>query len=101
MKRLRKIVTILTFAFLISSPSTGCGSTYVHKVPPAPIHQVRPVRPYAGAVWIGGHWNWNARTDSYVWLSGYWTRSKPGRTWVSGHWVKRPRGWVWVSGHWR
>jgi len=36
--------------------------------PPAPIVEVRPALPFAGAIWVPGHWHWT--TVQYVWLAG-------------------------------
>lgn len=73
---------------------------YAPIAPPPPRYEVRPYRPYAGAIWVPGHWQWTGR--GHVWVGGYWARP-PRRyhNWVPGHWRSTPRGWVWVDGHWR
>jgi hypothetical protein len=101
MKRTRKTIVILLLACIVPALILGCGSTYAAKAPPPPIHEIRSAKPFHGAVWIGGHWDWNSRSDSYVWVQGHWTNPRPGKVWVAGHWERAPRGHVWVKGHWR
>ena len=38
--------------------------------PPAPLVEVVPVRPYLGAVWVGGYWGHEGR--HWGWHRGYW-----------------------------
>lgn len=77
----------------------GCGPAIVMTRPPASRTEVRPVKPYANAVWIDGYWKWSG--GRYVWVLGYWTQSRPGKTWIPGYWQQKGRGWGWVKGHWR
>ena len=73
---------------------------YVPVAPPPLRHEYRPVRPYAGAVWVPGYWRWVNR--GHVWVGGYWARPpRYHRDWVPGHWRSTPRGWLWIDGHWR
>lgn len=101
MRRLIKSLIYATLMSLLIGFLIGCGPTVVVKKPPPPRTEVRPEKPFAGAVWIPGHWNWSAAARDYVWVSGHWAKDRPGKRWVSGHWKKGPRGWVWVKGHWR
>ena len=86
MKTTRKIVVMLVLACFVPTLILGCGSTYVVKAPPAPIHEVRPVKPYPNAVWIEGHWHWKSSSDKYAWVPGRWKRTHRGHVWVKGHW---------------
>lgn len=99
MKLTRVIAVVLFLAFFGILPE-GCASrtVYVKSPPPAARQEVRPARPFAGAVWIGGHWEW--RGNQYVWKSGHWVKRVKGKKWVAGHWRKTPRGFVWVEGRW-
>lgn len=38
--------------------------------PPAPLVEVVPVRPYVGAVWVGGFWHRDR--GHWGWHRGYW-----------------------------
>jgi hypothetical protein len=76
------------------------GRVYVRVGPPRTIVEVRPTRPSAAHVWIGGYHRWNG--TAYVWVPGRWEIGpRPAAVWVSGHWAKSPEGWYWVEGYWR
>jgi hypothetical protein len=66
--------------------------------PPAPYVEVQPVAPHAGAVWIGGYWNWYG--GRYAWAPGYWAHPRPGYVWDPYRWAPYgPRWGLW--GGWR
>jgi hypothetical protein len=71
----------------------------VQVAPPAPIVEVRPPLPFAGAVWIPGYWRWH--DGRHVWVGGRWSAARAGSVWEPNHWQHTPRGWVHVHGHWR
>jgi len=68
--------------------------------PPAPIVEVIPVAPFAGAIWIGGYWNWAG--SRHVWVPGRYVAPRPGHRWEPHRWAPAPgghwhlRGGVWV-----
>ncbi len=101
MQTLKKITILICFIGLIGTGIMNCASrvVYVRKAPPPVRVEVRPVKPYANAVWVAGYWKWNGR--NHVWTSGRWVKARRGRTFVKGHWQKKPRGWRYVPGHWR
>jgi len=67
--------------------------------PPPPIVEVRPVLPFAGAVWLGGYWHWNGQR--HVWVGGRWSAHPEGHSWEAHHWDHRGDGrWVQQPGHW-
>ncbi len=75
------------------------GTVYSAVPPPAQQVEIVPVRPFANAVWIGGHWGWAG--GRHQWISGHYTRPVPGyrfapRRWepVGGRWVLRGGFWV-------
>ncbi len=74
-------------------------TSLVPMAPPAPIEEMRPVVPFANAVWIPGHWFWNG--SHYNWLAGRWSGPRPGAAWEPAHWVQTPAGWRLEQGHWR
>ena len=64
--------------------------------PPPPRHDYRWARPYPGAVWVGGHNEWNG--GAWVWVGGYWAYPPyPGAVWVAGHYHHG----YWHPGHWQ
>jgi hypothetical protein len=60
---------------------------------------VLPVPP--GAVWIPGHYDWDAASQNYVWLQGQFVLPPhPNAQWVAGHWQETPTSWIWIDGRW-
>jgi hypothetical protein len=54
-----------------------------------------------GAVWIAGHYNWDAASQNYVWLNGQFVLPPhPNAQWVAGHWQQTPTSWIWLDGRW-
>ena len=60
-----------------------------------------PARVHVGKVWIDGHWQWNRKMQSYVWVKGHVVRGRRGHVWIAGKWNKRGQGWNYASGRWR
>ncbi|MGB5092042.1 MAG: hypothetical protein WBN97_01850 [Parvibaculum sp.] len=79
-------------------PRPAPAVVYVHRAPPPPIVEVRPVRPGPRAVWIGGYYRYVG--PRFVWVTGYW-EPRPRGVWVAGTWRHTPHGYVWVGGRWR
>jgi hypothetical protein len=74
--------------------------TYLTHEPPPERAESATKRPYADAVWVGGHWT--ARGDNYAWASGRWVRPPADKsTWDSGKWEHAERGWYYTEGQWR
>ena len=74
----------------------------VQERPPAAVKEIpNENRPGGNDVtWIDGYWSWNDRAEKYVWVSGLWRKSPPGRRWEPGTWVKLVDGYIWVAGEW-
>lgn len=67
--------------------------------PPPPLVEIVPVAPYAGAIWIGGHWTWSQ--GRHVWVPGRHVPPRVGHRWEPHRWVQGPRGhWHLRGGHW-
>ena len=65
--------------------------------PPPPVVETPGPGPYAGAVWIRGHQQWNGYR--WVWVPGHWARpAHRGWVWVPGHYNRFGQ---WREGHWR
>lgn len=76
------------------------GRVYVDSDPPAPIVEVRPVRPGPDFVWVSGFYRWN--DGRYVWNAGRWDHPpRRGARWEPARWVHEQRGWRLVDGRWR
>ncbi|WDF53412.1 hypothetical protein [Mucilaginibacter sp. KACC 22063] len=97
MKTLSKLILGIGFATTLAL--TACSGQYYVTEQPAEPYYVRPVAPYAGAYWVPGEWTWSG--GRYVYMRGYYVRSRPGRVYVQGHWDRGPRGYAWRRGHWR
>jgi hypothetical protein len=67
--------------------------------PPAPYEEVLPPMPYAGAIWIGGYWGWNA--GRHVWIGGRWDHARPGFRWEPHRWERVGGKWHLHEGGWR
>ena len=73
---------------------------YAPMAPPAPYTEVIPVMPFAGAVWVGGYWNWSR--GRHVWVPGRYERPRAGYRYQPHRWSPGPRGgWELRGGGWR
>jgi len=96
MRRYLISLVVLCVIFVLHA---GCASraVYVRTAPPPVRAEVVGVPPYAGAVWVPGHWEWHG---NWIWSPGRWVKAPKEKVWVAGHWQSTPRGWKWVNGHW-
>lgn len=74
----------------------------IHQKPPAAIEELPPDQKPEGTniQWIPGYFTWDETGDDYIWISGLWRATPPGRQWMPGHWIETDGGWEWVSGYW-
>ena len=108
-----KVMTgvLVAALFGVSIFASGCviratplGGAVVYTQPPPPpgnrvVVSARPAAPYAGAVWVEGHYEW--RGNRHVWVRGRWIRPRAGHMYVQPRWVRRGNGWVYEAGRWR
>ena len=66
---------------------------------PAPIVEIRPAVPFAGAVWLPGYWHWAGAR--HVWVGGNWSAPRAGFVWAPHHWEHVGAQRRFVPGHWR
>jgi hypothetical protein len=67
--------------------------------PPPPRVEHPWGRPYPGAVWIPGYYQWTH--GRYVWVAGYYTYPpRPGSHWVGPAYVVRGGVYYYHPGHW-
>lgn len=97
---------------VLALASTGCarrarvvyagtpsgGAVIYQPPPPAQVVVQRPPAPYANAVWVEGHWQWNG--TQHVWVPGYWVQARPGYSFIQPGWVRRGNQYVYVRGGW-
>ena len=75
------------------------GDVYAPMAPPPVQYEVVPALPFAGAVWVGGYWNWSG--GRHVWVPGRYVRPRSGYHWQPHHWERGPRGgWALQGGIW-
>ena len=102
MKKENIKIIIIGLMLIVMASCATTNASYVRTPPPrAKVVKIKSPKPYPNALWISGHWKWNARTSKYVWVEGYWIKAKPGKVWVAGRWEKRRHGWIWIEGHWK
>jgi hypothetical protein len=75
----------------------------VPKQPPDPIEELPPDQRPAdeNAQWIPGYWAWDDDRSDFLWVSGIWRVSPPGRVWVPGYWSQVETGWQSTAGYWK
>ncbi|MCI0682306.1 MAG: hypothetical protein L0Y71_09395 [Gemmataceae bacterium] len=86
-----------------ATPTAEAKPTYgVPKKPPEPIEEMPPdEKPEGDVVWIGGYWAWDDDRADYLWVSGCWRVTPPGKDWVPGYWREVSGQHQWVPGFWR
>ena len=74
----------------------------VAKKPPPPVDEIPPASKPEGerVEWIPGYWAWDDEREDYLWISGVWRATPPGRRWVPGLWAEVPNGHQWTPGFW-
>jgi hypothetical protein len=82
---------------------TGYGyadqAVYAPGAPPAPVYEVQPAIPFAGAIWINGFWNWSG--GRYAWTPGRYERPRAGYNYEPRRWAPSSRGGYQLQGGWR
>ena len=74
------------------------------KAPPPPIPELPPDTKPDGAnvKWIPGYWMWDADRNDFIWISGFYRNTPPGRDWSAGEWTKGKDGtFSYAPGFWR
>ena len=80
---------------------TPLASPVIEKDPPVSITETPANRPAGEDMqWINGYWGWNENVERYLWVSGVWRKTPPGRRWEPGRWEEVDEGHQWVPGNW-
>lgn len=83
--------------------------TYRPIRPAVRVNHYKPYRPYIphrsahfrrGHVWIEGHWVYNKRIRSYIWVEGKYVKKRRNLNWIEGRWVRAKHGWRYIPGYW-
>ncbi len=72
----------------------------VYQAPPAPMVEVVPVAPGPNYYWVPGYWYWGG-TGWAWYRGRYAIRPWHGAVWVGGGWGRHGGRWEWRGGHWR
>jgi hypothetical protein len=86
----------------IVAPLKDRAPEYADKVPPARVPE-RPgdAAPGSNYQWLEGYWDWDTTRREFVWVTGTWRVSPPGKFWVDGFWrYVDDKGWKRVPGFW-
>ena len=59
--------------------------------PPAPVYEMVPALPFAGAIWVGGYWGWAG--GRHQWVPGHYQRPRVGFVWSPYRWLSVGGGW--------
>jgi hypothetical protein len=75
----------------------------VAKRPPDPVEELPPDQKPDGdnVQFIPGYWSYDEDRTDYVWISGFWRATPPGRVWLPGSWRQTAGGWQWTAGLWQ
>jgi hypothetical protein len=101
--RVGKYMKIFGYMFLLAGVAitfNSCMGGYIASEP-AYTEYARPQRPSETHIWIGGDWNWNYSTHTYIQRAGYWEQPRHGQTYIEGNWQTTQRGKSWNKGHWQ
>ncbi len=83
------------------APITGAVALdAVPNEPPQPITEHIPGHPEEHQEWVPGYWAWSQTEDDFIWVSGVWRCTPPGKIWIPGFWKQFDEGWVWIRGFW-
>ena len=98
----RDALRLLTLSLAVTT-AAACGpvasEVVVDTAPPPDQVEVVGTAPYAGAVWVRGHWQWAG--GRHVWRPGHWVRPRVGYVFVPGHWENWGHRWRFIPGHWQ
>ena len=89
-------------AFATQIQANPTAGMVVSKKPPQTIKEIpTDVRPKGDLVsWIPGYWAWDDADSDFIWISGIWRQSPPGRQWVPGCWIYQGNDYQWRAGFW-
>src|SRR4029079_16485828 len=78
-------------------------SPLLTKRPPDQVEELPPDQKPEGenVQFIPGYWSYDEERADFVWISGFWRATPPGRVWVPGSWRQAVGGWQWTAGFWQ
>ncbi len=90
---------LLSFCFLIPTPSSAQVAISVRIEPPALPVYTQPPCPEDGYIWTPGYWNYG--DAGYYWVPGVWVAPpRVGVLWTPGYWGFAGGLYGWHAGYW-
>jgi hypothetical protein len=88
--------------YQLEQTNTASGGVHVVVRKPVARHKYlrKPRRPGKNYLWIDSHYRWNARTQTYTHVNGYWHKHRSGYRYVPGKWQQVKGGYTWKVGVW-
>lgn len=73
------------------------------KAPPPPVPELPPEEKPSGdnVQWISGYWQWDIEKKDFIWVSGFWRNTPPGRDWHAGEWKNENGQHRYIPGYWK
>ena len=72
----------------------------VEQPPPPRKLEIVPLPPGPDYAWVPGQWMYSEGKWIWN-EGAYKLRPYVGAVWMGGYWARHGRGWTWVRGHWR
>jgi len=85
------------------APVRGKEGVFADKAPPPPVPELPPEEKPSGenVQWISGYWQWDIEKKDFIWVSGFWRNTPPGRAWSPGEWRVENGQHRYIPGFWR
>ncbi len=85
------------------APVRGKEGVFADKAPPPPVPELPPEEKPSGdnVQWISGYWQWDLEKKDFVWVSGFWRNTPPGRAWSPGEWRVENGQNRYIPGFWK
>lgn len=85
------------------APVRGKEGMFADKAPPPPVPELPPDEKPSGenVQWISGYWQWDLEKKDFIWVSGFWRNTPPGRSWAAGEWRVENGQHRYIPGFWR
>lgn len=73
------------------------------KAPPPPVPELPPDEKPSGndVQWIPGYWQFDQEKKDFIWVSGFWRNTPPGRAWSPGEWRVENGTHRYIPGYWK
>lgn len=85
------------------APVRGKEGVFADKAPPPAVPELPPEEKPSGnnVQWIPGYWQWDLDKKDFLWVSGFWRNTPPGREWHAGEWTVENGKNRYIPGYWQ